>query len=369
MAQKITFSRKDPAKFFQTLQKRVDNYFKEKNISKNANPEMVLKTVTMFALYIIPYVLLLTVSMPTWLLIITLVFMGLAMSGVGMSVMHDANHGSYSKHSIVNKLVGSSIYLISGNMFTWKVQHTLHHSYTNIHQHDEDLNASGLLRLSPYQKQRKAYKYQHLYSVFVYALLTLNWSLTKDFKQIILYLRNPKLPIAKANKKTVWLKLIAAKIVYFTIFLVIPTVVTDYSFGQIFLAYCIMHFTAGITLSVIFQLAHIVEGMNFPEPDDTGTMENTWAIHQLYTTADFSPGNGFVSWYLGGLNYQIEHHIFPNICHIHYRDIAKIVEATAKEFGLPYVQNRTIFDAIGSHFRSLKVLGSLEQKVLPAGVS
>ncbi|MEM9868828.1 MAG: fatty acid desaturase, partial [Bacteroidota bacterium] len=113
----------------------------------------------------------------------------------------------------------------------------------------------------------------------------------------------------------------------------------------------------GVILSVIFQLAHIVEDADTPLPDETGSMKNTWAIHQLFTTVNFGTRNRIMNWFTGGLNHQVEHHIFPNISHIHYTKIAKIVKQTAKEFNLPYHEYKTTRKAIISHFKHLKELG------------
>ena len=96
--------------------------------------------------------------------------------------------------------------------------------------------------------------------------------------------------------------------------------------------------------------------MPIPKPD-TREMKNTWAIHQLYTTANFSPKNILVNWYVGGLNFQIEHHIFPHISHVHYRKIASIIKSTAKEFNLPYNEFKTVRSALLSHFKFLKKMG------------
>jgi linoleoyl-CoA desaturase len=157
-------------------------------------------------------------------------------------------------------------------------------------------------------------------------------------------------------KKELW-KLFIGKLIYYAIFLVMPFLLTDYSIWQILLGFFIMHFTCGLVLAVIFQLAHVVEDTNYPLPDDAGQLENNWAIHQLYTTADFAGRNKLLTWYAGGLNYQVEHHLFPTVCHIHYAKIAKIVKETAQEFNLPYNSYPTFLQALSSHTKMLYNLG------------
>jgi linoleoyl-CoA desaturase len=120
-----------------------------------------------------------------------------------------------------------------------------------------------------------------------------------------------------------------------------------------------MHFFGGLILSFVFQLAHTVEGTDHPLPDETGTINNEWAIHQMTTTVNFSRKNRLISWYVGGLNFQVEHHLFPRICHIHYPKIADIVKTTATEYKVPYMENNSFFSAIKSHFATLKRLGKL----------
>ncbi|HXP51255.1 MAG TPA: fatty acid desaturase, partial [Bacteroidia bacterium] len=126
---------------------------------------------------------------------------------------------------------------------------------------------------------------------------------------------------------------------------------------QVLLGFFIMHWVAGCILSTVFQMAHVVEGAEQPMPDKTGIIHQDWAIHELHTTSDFARGNKFLNWYVGGLNFQIEHHLFPQISHVHYKNIAPIVEQTAKEFGLNYNLKPTFRSALASHIRRLKELG------------
>ena len=281
------------------------------------------------------------------------------MAGVGMNVMHDGNHGSYSSKEWVNKLMGGSMYILAGNVYNWKVQHNvLHHTYTNIHGHDEDLDAGRIIRFSKHAKWNYFHRFQHIYSIFLYGLLTINWALVADFKQTRRYLKK-KLAYGKLPSPfEQWSLLVITKIFYAFIWLILPMLVLDLAWWQILIGFFVMHYTAGLILSIVFQLAHIVEDTEMPLPENDGSMKNTWAIHQLMTTVNFSTKNRIVNWYTGGLNHQIEHHIFPNVSHIHYPQIANIVKKTAKEFQLPYHEYKTTRKAIASHFRFLKLMGS-----------
>lgn len=354
----IRFSRKDSAQFFKTLNHRVNSYFKDKNIKKTGNWKLYVKTFFMFSLFLAPYFLILTLGLNQWILLLLSVIIGIGMAGVGMNVMHDGNHGSYSSKEWINRLMGSSIYILAGNVYNWKVQHNvLHHTYTNIHGHDEDLDAGRIIRFTKHAEWRRFHKFQHFYSLFLYGLLTLNWAITSDFRQMKSYLKR-KLSYGEfPNPTKEWSVLIITKLIYIFIWIVLPIILLDISWWKVFIGFFAMHYTAGLILSMVFQLAHVVEDVETPMPDQDGSMKNTWAIHQLFTTANFSTKNRIVNWFTGGLNHQVEHHIFPHISHIHYTKIAKIVKETAKEFNLPYYEYKSTRKAIISHFKHLRDLG------------
>jgi linoleoyl-CoA desaturase len=352
------FPRTDNTDFFRTLNSRVNAYFNQNKISKFGNWKLYVQSAVVFAIYLTPYFLIMSNNFNQWVMLLLSIMVGAGMAFVGMCVMHDGNHGSYSRRKWVNNLMGSSIYILSGSAFNWKVQHNvLHHTYTNIEGHDEDMNTDGVLRLSKHAEWKRFHKYQHIFSVLVYGLLTLNWAIRKDYRQLRGYLRRGLTPGNKVNPTKEWTVLITTKALYLSIWIVLPILILNIAWWKVLIGFVAMHYTAGLILSVVFQLAHIVEDAEMPLPDEKGNMKNTWAIHQLFTTANFAPKNRLVSWFVGGLNYQIEHHIFPHISHVHYPRISKIVKETAREFGLPYTEYRTTRQALASHFRMMKQLG------------
>ena len=354
----IKFSRVDSAKFFRTLNKRVNSYFKENKIKRTGNWKLHLKTIVMFSLFLTPYFIILTLDISQWWMLLLTIVMGIGMAGVGMNVMHDANHGSYSSKKWVNKIMGGSMYILAVNVYNWQVQHNvLHHNYTNIHGHDEDLEAGRIIRFSKHSKWRRFHKFQHYYSVFLYGLLTFNWVLTTDFKQTRRYLKRKLAYGEMPSPIRQWSTLAITKALYIAIWIILPMIIMNIAWWKILLGFFIMHYTAGLILSIVFQLAHVVENTQMPLPDEKGSMKNTWAIHQLFTTVNFSTKNKIVNWFTGGLNHQVEHHIFPNISHIHYSKISKIVKQTAKECNLPYHEYQTTRAAIIAHFKHLKEMG------------
>ncbi|NJN27452.1 MAG: acyl-CoA desaturase [Cyclobacteriaceae bacterium] len=345
--------------FTSTLNMRVNEYFKLNNLKRHANGEMVFKTIFMFSLYLIPYLLIVSglVTNP-WLLIMLVVSMSFGIAGIGLSVMHDANHGAYSNKSWVNNLIGYSLNLVGANAFNWKMQHNvMHHTFTNIHDEDEDISPRGVLRMSPHSAWKRMHQYQHIYAWFLYGLMTIVWVTVKDFVRIIRYQRNGMVKKHKANISIEWIILIFSKVFFVTYIFVIPVLFTSLLWWQVLLGIILMHYIAGFILAIIFQPAHVIEGTTFPLPDGQNMLENNWAVHQLHTTTNFGQKSRLFSWYVGGLNYQIEHHLFPNICHVHYRKISGIVKSTALEFNLPYKSVRTFANALVGHMRLLRQLG------------
>ena len=356
--EQIKFARIDNAKFFKTLNKKVNRYFKENKIAKTGNWKLYSKAILMFALFLGPYIAILTVSLPEWMMLAGIILSGIGMAGVGMNVMHDSNHESFSSKKWVNKLMGSSMYILAGNVYNWKVQHNvLHHTFTNVKGHDEDIDAGRIIRFSKHSKWLKIHHLQRFYSVFVYGLLTINWAITTDFKQTSRYLKKKLSYGDFPNPTRQWTILIVTKILYYAFWVVLPLLVLDIAWWKVLLGFLAMHYTAGLILSLVFQLAHVVPNTDMPLPNKEGILEHTWAIHQLYTTSNFAPNNKFVSFYTGGLNHQVEHHIFPHISHIHYEKLAKLVKETTKEFNLPYYEYKTMTKALKEHFHQLKTLG------------
>lgn len=358
MNKTIRFAR-GHADFFATLSQRVNQYFTANKILRTANGEMVFKTFFMFALYFIPYFFIISgIITNIWLLFLLCLVMGTGMAGIGLSIMHDANHGAYSTSQWVNNFLGFSLNLVGGYSFNWKVQHNvLHHTYTNVHDVDEDISPRGVLRMAPGSQWKSFHRYQHFYAWFFYGLLTFVWVVVKDFARLSRYQQDGLLKKFNTTPAKEWTILLLSKTIYVTYIIVIPTLLLPVSWWQVLIGFFAMHYVSGFILAIIFQPAHVIEGTEYPVPDENGNLENNWAIHQMHTTTNFGRKHKAFSWYVGGLNYQVEHHLFPNICHVHYRNISQIVEDTAKEFGVPYKSKDTFFQAIVAHTRLLKTLG------------
>lgn len=359
--QDIKFSRdKGQREFAMALRKRVNDYFAENNISKYANLAMVTKTTVLVGLYTLLYGSIVGGFITNaWIAIAAWTILGVVTAGIGFSVMHDANHGAYSRNKYVNATLGWVINLIGGFSANWKIQHnTLHHSFTNVHGMDEDIDAGKLLRFSPDQERLWFHKFQHFYAWFLYSLMTHMWITTKDFQQLVRYHRSGLLEQHDMSFRKVFAELIFVKVLYYIYLLVIPLVFSPVSWWVTLIGFAMMHFALGFLLGCVFQTAHVMEAAIFPTTDEEGNLGHNWAVHQLMTTTNYAPNNRILSWFVGGLNYQVEHHLFPNICHIHYRKISKIVRETAEEYNLPYNSLPSFRSALRIHWNMLRNLGT-----------
>ena len=354
----VRYEKSSHEDFYKVLRGRVSNYFKENDISRYANTNMVLKSVFMIALYIIPFILMLTVFESVGVVILMWVLMGFGMAGIGLSIMHDANHNAYSRNKSINTLMGKLMNIIGGSDVNWRIQHNvLHHTYTNVEGMDEDIDAGILMRFSPNQQWLKGHRFQHLYAWFLYGLMTIMWFTVKDYQQYARYKKKDLVKTQGISSERLITTIVTWKVVYLGVVIVLPIVFTPVSWWVSILGFLLMHYVAGLVLALIFQPAHVVPSSAFPIPDKTGNIETDWAVSQLLNTANFAPKARLFSWYVGGLNYQVEHHLFPNICHVHYRKIAHIVRDTAFEYGLPYYSYETFYEAVREHARMLHRLG------------
>ena len=357
MSNPLKFKDKTKSQFFATVRKRVDAYFIEEGISPNANGAMWRKASFFLIGYTLLYGLILSNQFGLWTMLGMAIVLGMFAAFIGFNVSHDGLHGAFSSRGWVNRLTGNSFYLLGANPYIWKITHNIvHHTYTNIPGHDEDIElAPGLVRLDPEEELRPWHRYQQWYTIPLYSLASLSWVFRKDyvkfFKSQIGHHDNSSHP------KSEYVKLFVSKGIYYFFFLVLPLLVLDITWWQLATGFFLMHVAEGLVLGLVFQLAHAVEGTAFPFPDEQGDIQAAWAIHQMHTTANFAPQSELAAFFCGGLNRQIEHHLFPKICHIHYPAITAIVKRTAHEFDLPYLENRSFGSALVSHFRLLKKLG------------
>ncbi|HEY3405388.1 MAG TPA: acyl-CoA desaturase [Ohtaekwangia sp.] len=361
----VGFAPKIEGGFFTTVIARVNEYFETRKLSPYANREMWIKTAVMLLLYFVPYIFMVTgFAAGNTFLFFTLWFvMGWGMIGIGTSVMHDAQHGTYSKNNKVNKLIGSILEIIGGYSVTWRIQHNvLHHTYTNIAGLDEDIDSIKLLRFSPRQPRNWYHRYQYVYAWFFYTIMTLYWMTVKDYRQVIRYKQHDLLIKQRVTLGQAIFRITLYKLFYYSYIMVLPILFSGMPWYYVLFGFLTMHFTAGLFLSCVFQPSHIMETSGFSAPissEGVNKMEDSWAVHEVANTTNFSPHSRILSWFIGGLNYQIEHHLFTGICHVHFPKIAPIVKSTASEFFLPYHEQPTFLKALSEHVKMLRILGRI----------
>lgn len=354
---KVTF-RNNNNLFFQSLKKSVDEYFLATGKKKTGNWELYSKAIILIPGALAIYIFLLTSTYSTVAGLLLAALLGIVIGSIGFNVMHDSCHGAYSSKKWVNTLLGFSLNAIGGNAFFWKQKHNiLHHTYTNIEGVDDDIAQSKLLRQSPTQEWMPIHQYQHYYFPVAYALTIFMWAGVRDFVKYFTHkIHNTDIqPMDTREHIIFWV----SKALYVVFYIALPI----YCVGWLpwLIGYVTMGVVMSIVIALVFQLAHAVEGPEFDSAGlDDKVIETEWAIHQIKTTANFAPKNKLINWFVGGLNFQVEHHLFPRIAHIHYPALSKIVQQKCREFNLPYHSFPTVTQAIGSHVRTMKKFGQKE---------
>jgi linoleoyl-CoA desaturase len=341
--------------FQKALNDRVNAYLRDNRITVRDVPAMYFKTVVMLVWWLSTYLLLLFGHFPSLVNIVLCVVWAMAIASVGFNVTHDSNHGGYSDNPIVNRRISLSAEMLGISGFRWRTKHNVwHHTYTNIAGFDDDVETFGLMRLTPRVPWKPLHRAQVWYFPMVYSLIAFDFMM-RDFMMVLVGKSDvnhvyPKM--SAADKVTFW----SGKLFFFATMLAIPMLV--FPWWQVLIGFLIEMLTVGLVLSVIFQLAHINGDAAFPEPvGNPQHIDNEWAIHQVETTVDFAPRNKLLNFFIGGLNFQIEHHLFPHICHMNYPRLAPIVRATCEEFGIRYKCYPTWRQAFASHLGELRFLG------------
>jgi linoleoyl-CoA desaturase len=316
---------------------------------------MYVKSAVLLLAFASLYALLVFAAQTWWQAVPLAILLGLATAGIGMNIQHDASHHAYSRHPSVNRLFALSLELLGGSAYLWRYRHgVFHHTYVNITGHDTDIDVGLLGRLSPHQRRLPFHRWQHGYMWALYALMTIRWQLVGD----LIELARGEIAGHRIPRPKGWdlVQFIGGKLVFYAIAFVLPMLF--HPWWAVLLIYALTSSVTGIVLSIVFQLAHSVEDAEFAMPDgESGRIENAWAIHQAESTVDFARGSKLAALLLGGLNFQIEHHLLPRISHVHYPALSPLVEETCREFGVKFNEHRTFWSGVASHYRWLREMG------------
>jgi linoleoyl-CoA desaturase len=347
--------------FTQELKKRINEYFENNQVNKTGNRKLFSKAIILALSFIAIYVNIVFFTPSNVLAIIECMLLAVVVSSIGFNIMHDGGHGSFSSNKIINRVAAHSLDFLGGSSYMWHMKHNIiHHTYTNVEGVDDDINVEPWLRFHANQKKRSLHKYQYLYFWVFYSLLYFSWIFIGDFQK---YFSKKIGSIAIGTMKTedhfsFWM----SKVCFATVFMIIP--ISMVGFLPWLLGFAVFVLSTGLLISIVFQLAHTVEEANFVTPlasvdTNADIIENEWTIHQLETTANFATNNKIVNWFTGGLNFQVEHHLFPKISHVHYPAISKIIKDVCAQYNVRYNEFKRTRDAILSHLRYLKLMGEM----------
>lgn len=351
---RLTFARDNA--FHREARRRVDEYFRTSGCRQRDCPSMYLKTAVILALFAGSYTLLVFFADRWWQAFPLAVLLSLSVAAIGFNIEHDGSHQAYSNHEWINRLMAMTLDLVGASSYVWNWKHSVvHHTYVNITHHDADIDVAPFGRLTPHQRRFSFHRWQQFYLWPLYGLNVIKWHFYDDFRDVILgRVASTRMP---RPKRWQLVGFVGGKLLFFTLALGLPLLF--HSVWVVLLFYVATVSLAGLVISVVFQLAHCVEQAEFPLPQaDYNSMENSWAVHQVESTVNFARRSRVQSWLLGGLNFQIEHHLFPRICHVNYPALSKIVEQTCRDFGVRYGEHRSFRAGVSSHFRWLRLMGS-----------
>ena len=340
--------------FYRELKRRVDRYFETTGLRRRGSLRMYFKTAVILLWFGASYALLVFAAATWWQAVPLAASLALAIAGIGFAVQHDANHGSYSSNERVNRLMGITLDLLGASSYVWKWKHNIfHHTYTNLSGADEDINIGFFARLAPVQRRRRIHRLQQFYVWLLYGFMLAKWQFIDDFKNVaqarVAENRMPR------PRRSALVELIAGKVAFAGWAFVVPMLF--HPWWVVLLFYGATSFFVAVILSVVFQVAHCGAHASFPTLSESGDVPTSWAVHEVESTVDFARRSRLLTWYLGGLNYQIEHHLFPRISHVHYPALAPIVEAACADFGVTYTVHDGVFPAVSSHWHWLQQMG------------
>jgi len=344
--------------FFKSLKTKVDAYFAANQLNRAGNRPLLFKSIIQVTSALVLYVLLVFYTPSVGISLLLCVLLGLNLAFIGFNIMHEGGHQSFSRHKWLNTTSAYFLNVLGGNTYYWKIKHNInHHTYTNIEGVDSDIDVKPFMRLHEEQPRKWFHKYQYLYWVILYGISYIVWVFYHDFEKYVtgkVTMDGKAERLERKEHVIFWV----TKVFYVVFYLALPIYMVGWLWALT--GFLVVTFVCGLSISVVFQLAHIVEGTQFPKPsEDANQIEEEWAIHQIHTTANFATHNRVLSWFLGGLNFQVEHHLFPRVSHGHYPCINQLVKETCCEFGISYLEYPSMIKAFQSHLTHIKRMGTV----------
>ena len=339
--------------FYTEIRQAVQAYLSGK--SRYANTTVLVKGVVYALLVVISYAWLLHAHTYLQLQFAYWAF-GFSSILCALNFAHDAAHHALTGKKKLDNIIFELVFNWQGaNGYLWKIRHNhSHHAYPNVDDCDADLQVNGLIALSPNQQLRWFHRYQHIYAPFAYMFYTLLWVFYKD---IVLFLQRKQANIIfRKHPAGEWIKFVLYKILYIGMYILVPCYVTGMELKWVVIGFVLMHFILSLFLLFTFLISHYVEGIVFTNPGDDGTLNNSWARHQINVSVDFHAERLWAGCIFGGFNAHVAHHLFPNVCHVHYPRITRLIKKKLKKYDVTY-REVNYLGGIASHLRFIKMMG------------
>lgn len=338
--------------FFNDLRNEISVYFKETNQSIYGNKWMYLKIATLCLVYFLVFAIPFVFQVKPWHIFISYAFLGIWGVFLGVNIGHDAAHNALFKTKKYNQWFMYIFDLLGLSSFNWKNRHVSgHHVYSNIMEYDPDIQQSPIVKIFPQDKRRNFHRFQWLYMPFIYAIFIPRWVFYRDFKDLFYKriggFKNRPYPISEM------IKMSAFKVIYVAYMVFLPTHVSGLDLGVFIIGFILLMVCSSLTIVVILLTTHMLEDSYFPEPDENGMMPYSWSKHQVLTTSDYATESKIITHLFGGFNHHVIHHLFQNICHIHYPQLTQILKKVATKHNVPYQSKKFIMPAMYSHFKLL----------------
>ena len=345
---------------FNEISSKVKNYFKENGLYKQGRFKDIWFTNLLYLVIAYgSFALILNNQFNVFVMWFLSFTMGLGLSGVGLCIMHEANHGAYNKKKFINYLAGSIINIMGSHRYLWQLRHNgLHHVYTNMFDYDYDMARTFLIRHSRDWERKWYHRYQHIYALLIYFNYTLIWILVYDWIHLVEFYGKVGTKKNKAIPIHVIISIFFWKMVHLYLMIVLPYMVLDLALWQVLIGFVTMHWTLSAIIGVTFQVNHTIEGTVNIEADAQGVIQESWAKQMVKTSFNFSTKNKAVTYFLGGLNFQIEHHLFPKMSYSHFFAIKPMVKEVLEKHGYTYNDCGSWLNAILMHLKYLKRLGN-----------
>ncbi len=341
--------------FIYTLRKNVAQYFKDTKQPTHAGNKLIPRAVFLLLLFVLIRLVLIFNSQTLWLFYLCNILTGIIALPIILNIGHDAVHNNFSGNKFINKLGSGVFYLFGTSTYFWKLRHIhAHHAYTNVPDWDQDIAQSKIIRLHTKQKHLWFHQLQYVYMPFLFSIYTLNWFFYRDLKDIFSHRFGNKI-IQRHPAVQIFL-LLVSKFSFLFLMMIVPVLWLDVPISAALIGFLLFNISAGLTVTLALVSTHVGSQQAFVQPINN-QLPYSWEIHQLKTTADFATKNKFITWFFGGFNHHVAHHIFPGISHVHFNAITPIIQRTTQEFDITYFESPTLISAIREHFTLLKIRG------------